>query len=235
MTNFDKSRWKDREFSETYANSADSIILERGRLIEVLKSYYAHFFGKIDNCLVLDLGCGDGSVTHELMKENGNINAMLVDGSEDMLGKAKRLLHGKRVEFVEASFQELLTGKFDLPKFDFVFSSLAIHHLDTDEKSDLFDLIKDRLNGGGRFVNIDVVLPPSEALEEWYLAVWRDWMDEMETVDGDEFINRYKDNEDNKPDTLESQLAALRRLGYEDVDCFYKFGIFAIYGGANQL
>jgi tRNA (cmo5U34)-methyltransferase len=35
----------------------------------------------------------------------------------------------------------------------------------------------------------------------------------------------------NRPDTLEDQLAALRSAGYLDVDCFYKNGMFAVFGG----
>ena len=47
----------------------------------------------------------------------------------------------------------------------------------------------------------------------------------------DDIIRRYKDNEDNKPDTLDDQLNALKNMGFHEVDCFYKYGIFSIYGG----
>jgi tRNA (cmo5U34)-methyltransferase len=33
------------------------------------------------------------------------------------------------------------------------------------------------------------------------------------------------------PDTLAAQLNALQTIGFEDVDCFYKYGIFTMYGG----
>ncbi len=32
-------------------------------------------------------------------------------------------------------------------------------------------------------------------------------------------------------DTLESQMNALKDAGFQDVDCFYKRGMFAMYGG----
>jgi tRNA (cmo5U34)-methyltransferase len=35
----------------------------------------------------------------------------------------------------------------------------------------------------------------------------------------------------NKPDTLEDQLEALSETGFRDVDCYYKNGIFAVFGG----
>lgn len=47
----------------------------------------------------------------------------------------------------------------------------------------------------------------------------------------DDIIQRYKDNRDNKPDTLDKQLKALKSVGFKDVDCYYKYGIFTMYGG----
>ncbi len=42
-----------------------------------------------------------------------------------------------------------------------------------------------------------------------------------------------KVNPDNIPDTLESQLEALKDIGFNNVDCFYKYGIFALFGGSR--
>lgn len=89
----------------------------------------------------------------------------------------------------------------------------------------------------GYFLNIDVVLAFSDALEQWYLLLWRQWIDERKSflgIDGshyDDIARRYKDNTDNKPDTLDVQLNALQTIGFKDVDCFYKYGIFTMYGG----
>ena len=46
-----------------------------------------------------------------------------------------------------------------------------------------------------------------------------------------DIIRRYKGLEENKPDTLDDQLNTLRNFGFKDVDCFYKYGIFSMYGG----
>ncbi len=82
-----------------------------------------------------------------------------------------------------------------------------------------------------------MVLAPSEKLEQWYLSLWRAWMDERANalgLNGEQFesvIDGYKDNRDNKPDTLDNQLEALRSSGFKDVDCYYKYGIFTMFGG----
>jgi len=42
---------------------------------------------------------------------------------------------------------------------------------------------------------------------------------------------KYKANSDNVPDTLRDQLEASRLVGFEGVDCFFKYGAFALFGG----
>ncbi len=57
------------------------------------------------------------------------------------------------------------------------------------------------------------------------------------TIEGSSKIpnipSRYKKNPDNVPDTLESQIEVLRNLGFENVDCVFKFGIFSLYVGSR--
>lgn len=72
----------------------------------------------------------------------------------------------------------------------------------------------------------------------WYFAIWRDWlghmMDRYNVTDEapEDLIKRYKDPSSmNKPDTLNNQLNALEEAGFLDVDCYFKNGIFAVFGG----
>jgi len=238
MTDFNESNWAKPEFAKDYRESADVYVVERRRLIEILKSFYGHFIGNKPSNRVLDLGCGDGIITYELLKIDGSIEATLIDGSEDMLNKAKdRLRDFKNIHFIHASFQEILNKNFALQEYNFIVSSLAIHHLTMDEKIALFRTIYAHLNNEGYFLNIDVILAPSDALEQWYLSLWKRWIEERKSflqIEGrhhEDIIRRYKENTDNKPDTLDAQLNALQTIGFKDVDCFYKYGIFAMYGG----
>jgi len=238
MTDFDESQWAKAEFAREYRDSADVYVVERRRLIDILKSFYGHFIGNKPDSKVLDLGCGDGIVIYELLKIDNSIKATLIDGSEDMLNKAKeRLRDFRNLTFIRASFQEVLNKNIALQQYDFIDSSLAIHHLTMEEKTALFKTIYCHLNTNGCFLNIDVVLAPSDALEQWYLSLWKQWIEERKSslgIEGnhyDDIIKKYKDNTDNKPDTLALQLNALQTIGFKDVDCFYKYGIFTMYGG----
>ena len=241
MTEFSKSQWAKSEFAQEYRDSADIYVVERRRLLDILKSFYRHFARRKSGNRVLDLGCGDGIVVQELLKVDENMTAVLVDGSEDMLNKAKERLNAfKNISYIQASFQDILNRSIAPQEYDFIVSSLAIHHLILEEKTALFRTVHSLLNTGGCFVNIDVVLAPSDRLEQWYLSLWKQWIDERKSVFGikgnhyDDIVTRYKDNTDNKPDTLDAQLKAIQAIGFKDVDCFYKYGIFAMYGGRKQ-
>jgi tRNA (cmo5U34)-methyltransferase len=238
MTEFDKTQWAKPEFTQEYRDSADVYIVERKRLLEILKSFYKNFIGNKPESNILDIGCGDGIVIYELLKIDHSIRGTLIDGSEDMLNKAKdRLKDFVNLHFIQGSFQEILNKNTTLQSYDFIVSSLAIHHLTMAEKTALFRTIYSHLNVNGYFLNIDVILAPSDALEQWYLLLWKQWIDERKSFLGvednnyDDIIGRYKDNTDNKPDTLDAQIKALQTIGFKDVDCFYKYGIFTMYGG----
>ena len=236
MSDFDSSQWAESEFSQEYRKHAGDYLPDRFKLIEIVKSFFRHFIHEVDAPRVLDLGCGDGLVVHELMKSNERIKATLVDGFSEMLESAKkRLTDFDTVQFVQATFQDLLEDDRLQSNFDFIFSSFAIHHLEMEEKKALYRYIYQHLSTDGFFLNLDVVLAPYQDLEEWYLSLWREWIstnvDSSKKPDLLPVPQQYKDNPDNFPDTLSSQMEALRTIGFKNVDCFYKYGIFTIFGG----
>ena len=141
MSEFEKSEWAEKEHAQEFMENADFFILERRRLLKILRSFYRHFLTR--KAKVLDLGCGDGAITRELLKEDNQIQATLVDGSSEMLKSAReRLKAYDNLHFLQSTFQELINGSGNLDDdFDLVVSSLAIHHLHLEEKKSLFRYI----------------------------------------------------------------------------------------------
>lgn len=239
MTDFRQSAWADNRFAENYLDKADIYVVERRKMFWFVSSLFSHFIERREGIKLLELGCGDAALTEELLKNNKGISVTLLDGGEGMLQKAKeKLKEYRNTTFIQATFQDLLNGKVKLETYDFCVSSMAIHHLDMNEKASLFRLIESWLKPGGYFVDVDVVLAPSKELEEWYFAIWKDWLGHMmkqynvhDEVPED-LIRRYQDPSSmNRPDTIADQLRALETAGFVDVDCYFKNGIFVVFGG----
>ncbi len=240
MREFTDSHWSDSKFSQGYRDSADDFIPERRKLLEITRFLYSHFMSGQNGRSVLDLGCGDGLFVQELLRIDPEMEATLVDASDDMLAAARRRLSGHgRTSFIRASFQDILVDDPFRVSFDFILSSLAIHHLDRDQKEALYAYAFSRLKPGGMFVVVDVVRAPTEALQDMYMALWEEWIirnsDSSKRPELSQVPRKYRENPDNKPDSLMTQLRMLERIGFKNVDCYYKFGIFTIFGGTKDI
>ena len=142
MSNFGNSHWSDSSFAQEYRDQADGYVPERRKLIEIAQSLYRHLVRGSKPRRILDLGCGDGLMVHELLKVDDGIEVTLVDGSQEMLNAAaKRLAGHEKVHRVNASFQDLLKQGPLQATYSFILSSLAIHHLVMAEKEALFEYI----------------------------------------------------------------------------------------------
>jgi tRNA (cmo5U34)-methyltransferase len=228
------------ELIDYYINAADVIVVERERCIKLLLDIFGYQFRGRNNLQVLDLGCGDGTIIKSFCDKYPDHNYFLMDGSGDMIERAKAKLHGaKNVTFIHESFEAFIDNEGKLIKYDFIFSSNAIHHLDAIGKAKLYFKIYLTLNTDGLFINYDVVQPATERSERWQFNMWREWMNEAlikkgrsEDVGKHEGLpDLYKSKQDNHPGPLIDQLQILEKIGFRDVDCFFKYGIFALFGG----
>lgn len=238
MSDFSDSPWSDAGYSGEFIDNADIYVQERGKLLQLLGGYFSFFFGKRQRVRCLDLGAGDGVLSEAILRVRPTAEVTLLDGSQDMLLKADvRLGRYANVSYLHADFNALISGDTAPEPCDFIYSSFAIHHLDTASKRALYERIFTLLTPGGRFVNIETVKPESEGLHEWYFALWAQWIRMMQQRmqrEGnlvEDVTRRYLDERVNKPDTLNMQIEMLREVGFTEVDCYYKNGIFAVFGG----
>jgi tRNA (cmo5U34)-methyltransferase len=137
---------------------------------------------------------------------------------------------------VQSTFEDLLDGEPKLANFDFVASAFAIHHLYLPAKIALFKQIYGCLNQDGYFINIDTVLPDNRSYTGWYYDLWQEWIiDRQARLDLNENFDHVpqgaRTNPENKLDPLQAQLDALWDVGFKEVECYYKYGLFVIFGG----
>ena len=217
-------------------------IIERRRLVKILYDLYRYRFGNKKSLVLLDIGCGDGILSKYIQSRCPVNTFYLLDGSSKMLEEAKQNTLGPNVSYINQTLKKYKLSEVNDAYYDFIYSANAIHHLDLSFKSKLYAKIFRELRDGGLFINIDSVLPSSNLSEHWQFNMWRDWTNEALQNGGlndqigryDDIPLQYKKKTENKPSSLFDQLQALRDAGFEDVDCFYKYSIFAIFGGAKN-
>ncbi len=257
---FKGTGWGEKDHSQSFVDSANVIVPERGVMHHLLLSFYRRFINA--GARVLDLGCGDGIVSEKLLAADPTIKATLIDASSDMIERAKVRLNSlspmdtgdtrdagdNNVRFITESFEGLLSKKANKELksaggFNLIFSSLALHHLAPEHKQDMLDYVFSLLTPGGFFINMEVCAPPRGKdakvgeLEDWYVELWNEKMKESEKklsvkVDRDEFIRRHGEPKHYaKLEDISEHLGVLTKSGFHDVDCYYKYGMFAMYGG----
>jgi len=186
-------------------------------------------FERDDSIKVLDLGCGTGTITKTLKEKFKNAHATCLDIAENMVEMAKFKLHEYNdIIYVVGDFYD-----YDFTeKYDVIVSSLALHHLVTDEdKKEFYKKIYDALAQGGVFVNADAVLGPNKCLQEIYTTKWKEFMNlsiSMEEIE-EKWIPA-AETEDH-PAKLIDHLDWLRDTGFKDVDVIWKYYHIAVYGG----
>ncbi|MGD0807276.1 MAG: class I SAM-dependent methyltransferase [Anaerolineales bacterium] len=236
MTSSSLKNWSRPEYAQEYRDHSNFYIPERETLARVLGSYARAFLGSLPRPRVLDLGCGDGAVSETLHRALPAAEIVAADGSADMIAAARTRLAGLPVEFRVMSFEEIIDSGLSGPRFDGIFSALAIHHLPLTGKAALFRALRLLLGPGGHFLNVDVITSETPDYTDWHFALWREWIVENQRAlhleqSYDGVPDGARTKEENHFDPLPAQLAALREADFSDVECHYRYGLFAIYGG----
>ena len=191
---------------------------------------------------ILDIGAGYGALAAAVLNDRSHARALCLDASEAMLKLGRERNAGliDRMTFVQASLEtpdwlSSIDGMFDA-----VISSRALHHFTANQRrrfifKEVFGLVRQ----GGCFINADNVRATTPSLGERYRAARDEYLDR--------FVRQSSGGTTNlaevraaAPSTyhgphnngyLGEELAWLCEAGFEDVDCFWKFGTTVVYGG----
>jgi tRNA (cmo5U34)-methyltransferase len=221
-----------KQHFEEEAQDFDRIILQLipgyARMVEALVA--ALPFENSAAIRVIDLGCGTGTVAKAVLEAFPNAHLTCLDLAESMIAMAR----GKLAGFPNARFVAGDFSTFD-GEYDAVVSSLALHHLATDEdKKRFYCRIFARLCPGGVFYNADIVLGSSAGLQSIYMRQWRAFMrHSLPDAEIDrKWIPKYE--AEDHPARLVDHLDWLKQAGFSDVDVLWKRYNFAVHGGTKQ-
>jgi SAM-dependent methyltransferase len=166
---------------------------------------------------ILDLGSGDGRLLGLLLLACPAARGVAVEFSPPMLQRLhERFGQDSRVEIVAHDLEQPLP-RLGLGTFDVVASSFAIHHLPHARKEALSREVWDLLTPGSVFCNLEHVASPSPRVHERFLGALG--------------ITPEQEDHSNKLLDMETQLRWLREIGFEDVDCYWKWRELALLVG----
>ncbi len=203
---------------------------------------------------IIDLGVGTGTLALRLLEAFDDAQVIGIDLDPSMLALARERLagFGDRFQLIEADLRqdhwvELVGGEADA-----VVSATALHWLSPSDLSDLYGHVARALVGGGAFLNADHVASRCAQVGELWErqrreAFARGDADHADDWDGfwrafgeaagidlaayrEQILGEWEGVEEGLP--LEWHFERLRAVGIGEVDCFWRFGGDAVYGGA---
>jgi len=231
--------WKDREVAKAFLTERSAVIPDRPRQLEVLFRVLRLFCPRPRR--ILDVGTGDGLLLATFLEAFPDSTGVGVDFSPLMLEQARQRLakFGARATSLEADLQAP-TWKDSLPgPFDAVVSGFAIHHLPHVRKRVLYQEIFDLLSAGGVFLNCEHVASATPRVEQLADDAMTDHLflrrkEKGEEVTREQVLRDWMERPDRAANILapvEDQCRWLREIGFQDVDCFWKYFELAIFGG----
>ncbi|HEY9161076.1 MAG TPA: class I SAM-dependent methyltransferase [Desulfomonilia bacterium] len=205
-------------------------------IIRKLMPYYTHMVKTIADCIpfkkdesieVIDLGCGTGTISKAILDIYPNARFTCVDMAPRMLKMAERkLCDAKGARYINCDFYQF---EFD-KRYDVVVSSLALHHLVTDDdKMGFYRKISDSVKPGGIFINGDVVLASYEWLHDMYLGKWKEYMSKsvpMEEIEKAWMPLHFRED---SPISMMKHLEMLKEAGFNTMDIVWKYYNVAVY------
>lgn len=180
---------------------------------------------------ILELGCGTGIATCQIIKKYPGARMKCIDMSSDMLDLARKKLAGfPMIEFILADYT---TYKFE-GEYDAVVSFLSFMYLANDKtRRSLFKKAFDLLAQGGVFISGESNISRSEYCEK----VNRErWIQHMRKSYSDDYIKTEvldKAKKHGKPSVLTDEIKYLEETGFDQVDIFWKYYGFSVYGATK--
>lgn len=175
---------------------------------------------------ILDLGCGTGNLTAEILKRFPEAEIYALDISEEILNESrKRFAAQPNVQYIRADFREmhLPPGSFDL-----ILSSIAIHHIPDPEKEILYRDIYQALCPAGIFILADQTRGSTEDIYQKHIARWKEEAFNLGSTqeDWDMWMAHQDAHDFHTP--VNWHLRRLEQSGFKEVDVIWKNIMWAV-------
>ena len=238
LKNYD---WKSSSFIRQFYNSLRGAIPLANEQLEVMVKLISSAGNSPSR--FLDLGCGDGLLSAAILNCYPDSQGVLLDFSEHMLKSARRKMkkYVANLTFVNSDFSNpaWVRSVSNCAPFNVIVSGFSIHHQSDRRKKELYAEIYSLLKVGGLFLNLDQVALNSKLGE----SIWQDYfidyiyeknLKKHSGKSRDQVAKEFNASLEKRKSRLvpvELQCDWLRKIGFEEVDCYFKIFKSTIFGG----
>lgn len=178
---------------------------------------------------VLDIGCGAGNYTLQLLMQKPGLDCTLVDLSQPMLTRAAERLSESNANHVETHCGDIRHVTLPSDSYDIVMAAAVLHHLrEDDDWKQTFTKIYRTMKTGGILLVSDLVGQDVPAVQQ---VQWNRYGDYLRQLRDDEYrktVFDYIEKEDT-PRSLAYQLNLCREVGFWRVDVLHMNACFGAY------
>ncbi|UCH51443.1 MAG: class I SAM-dependent methyltransferase [Chloroflexota bacterium] len=233
--------WAAKEVAHQYMKIVDVAIPYRKEILSIIAGLATAFV--TERPKVLDLGCGYGDVTAEVLKMKPEASVCLVDFSDEMIRlSSERFKDNLGIRLVKHDLNTGITDTAIGKGFDVVVSCFALHHIEFTNRVKLYSEIREALNEDGLFINGDRFKEDSPVIDEWVFNDWisyrvqqiRKKLGKETTLAEEKQTQNVSDKKlGDKPGTIWDMQRDLKKAGFRHVDCLWKYQTLAIIAAAK--
>ncbi|CAM1346466.1 class I SAM-dependent methyltransferase [Tenacibaculum crassostreae] len=158
------------EFAKDYTNDMIRCV---PYYLELINSFSKHLPKNFQPTSVLDIGCGNGNTTAQLVSLFPNATYTLLDASSEMIELCKKRFKNHTIICENNYFKNF---NFKENTYDLIIAGFSIHHCNEQEKQDLFKNIYKSLKKGGLFSCSDLMITKTNPNHFNLLKKWENFV-----------------------------------------------------------
>jgi tRNA (cmo5U34)-methyltransferase len=180
---------------------------------------------------VLDIGCGAGNYTLQLLSKIPDMHCTLIDLSRPMLDKAVARITPHTNGNIIAIQEDIRNAALPQNCFDIILASAVFHHLrEDDDWNAVFTHIYAALKPGGCLFVSDLITQENDVLSGYFYDKYADYLTKTGGKDYCEKVLAYCEKEDS-PRSITFQLDIMKKAGFRSVEVLHKNICFGAYCG----
>ncbi|MDA0196980.1 MAG: class I SAM-dependent methyltransferase [Bacteroidetes bacterium] len=154
--------------SKEYADLLDRTIPRYREMLSTLFHYIPDDFAPKN---ILELGCGTGNLTEQIIHRYPASMLTVVDLSSEMIEACRsRFKSINSISYDQTDFRNL---KYEGNSFDLVISSISIHHIADSDKQLLFDKVYSFIKPNGVFTFADQCKGSTTEIYQKHMDAWK--------------------------------------------------------------